>query len=214
MRRAALTLSLAVGLLSLAGCASGEKPADEPGKKKYISTFKDDLSSNRDTGKELEAEDEARFVAPDGSERQISSWRGKPLVIVFTRGFAGYVCPFCTAYTAQIAERYQEIQALGAEVLLVYPATADDKETKARFEQAVRELLAEEGEEGLPFPVFLDPGLQAVSKFNLQGDLSKPSTFVLDRKGVVTYAYVGAGPDERPSVERIIKELTALNAAQ
>lgn len=209
MRTAALTLVTA--LLVLSGCNSTPEPKPRSQRHK---TFKDDLTSNRDTGDELAGGEEARFVAPDGTEHKLSEFRGKPLVVVFTRGFAGYVCPFCTSYTAQIAERYDEIKALGAEVFLVYPATADDKETKVRFEKAVNELLAEDGEEGLPFPVFLDPGLQAVSKFNLNGDLSKPSTFVLDRKGVVTYAYVGTAPDERPSVDKIMKELRALEASQ
>lgn len=210
MRTAALTLVTA--LLVLSRCSSTPEP--QPRSKRH-KTFKDDLVSNRETGSTLAPEEEeARFVDPAGTEHKLSEFRGKPLVVVFTRGFAGYVCPFCTSYTAQIAERYDEIKALGAEVFLVYPATADDKETKARFEKAVNDLLAEDGEEGLPFPVFLDPGLQAVSKFNLNGDLSKPSTFVLDRKGVVTYAYVGTAPDERPSVDKIMKELRALEAAQ
>lgn len=204
-------------LVAPLGCSSTPEPAPqkekEPkGAKRF--TFKDDLASNRETGKELDGGAQASFVAPDGQVRQLSEWRGKALVLVFTRGFAGFVCPYCTTYTAQLAERYQELVGLGADVLLVYPAKADDQETKARFVKAVEEALAEDGVTGIPFPVFLDPGLKAVQSFNLSGDLSKPSTFVLDAKGVVTYAYVGASPDERPSVDRIVKELTALRAAQ
>lgn len=203
-------------LMALAGCRT-QAEAEQGGSTARSSRhkeFKQDLASNRETGKPLDGGEEARFVDPQGQERLLSSWRGRPVVLVFTRGFAGYVCPWCTSYTAQIAQRYAEIQARGAEVLLVYPATADDKETKDRFIKAVEELLAEEGAAGLPFPVFLDPGLAAVKRFNLSGELSKPSTFVLDANGVVTYAYVGSAPDERPSVERIVKELTALQKAE
>ncbi|MND01221.1 hypothetical protein D3C83_201290 [compost metagenome] len=57
--------------------------------------------------------------------------------------------------------------------------------------------------------MFLDRGLTATMRFNLTGDLTKPSTFVLDRAGVIRYAYVGNAPDERPAVERVIEELRA-----
>lgn len=202
---------LFVLLLALAGCRKSEpqptKPANKP------KEFKQDLPSNQDTGKPLDGGEEAKFVDPQGKERLLSSWRGKPLVLVFTRGFAGYVCPWCTSYTAQIAQRYADIKAQGAEVLLVYPAQSDDDETKGRFVKAVEDELAAEGAGAIPFPVFLDPGLAAVKRFNLTGELSKPSTFVLDKNGVVTYGYVGSSPDERPSVERIVKELVALGKA-
>jgi peroxiredoxin len=209
---AVVTLTFA---LALAGCSSGDPaPANQPARSKRHKTFKDDLASNQQAGKPLAREDEARFVAPDGTERRLSDWRGRALVLVFTRGFPGFICPYCTSYTAQLAERYAEIQAQGADVLLVYPAKADDQATKARFEKAVADLLAEDGAGALPFPVFLDPGLQAVQTFNLTGDLSKPSTFVLDKHGALAYGYVGTSPDERPSVERIVKELQALQGAQ
>jgi peroxiredoxin len=203
-------------LLALAACTSEPESANEhtPRPASRRKEFKQDLASNRETGKPLDGGEEARFVDPQGQEKLLSAWRGKPVVLVFTRGFAGYVCPYCTSYTAQIAQRYQEFTAQGAEVLLVYPAKADDQETKDRFVKAVEEQLAEEGQAGIPFPVFLDPGLAAVKRFNLTGELSKPSTFVLDANGVVTYAYVGSAPDERPSLDRVLKELAALRKAQ
>src|SRR5690606_22550390 len=137
-------------------------------------------------------------------------YRGRPLILVFNRGFAGYVCPYCTTYTAQLATRYDEIRAAGAELLLVYPTREVDEARVLEFTDAVNEILTEEGEGALPFPVFLDRGLAATIRFNLTGDITKPSTFVLDRDGVVRYAHVGDEPEDRPSVERVMQELQAI----
>lgn len=208
MRRFALIV-----VAVLAGCSGpgqaggGAQPAvARPKTGIHRFAFKADAPSNRDVGAPLPGED-AQLTAPDGKVVNISDYRGRPVVLVFNRGFAGFVCPYCTTYTAQLATRYEEIRALGAEVLLVYP-TRDTNEVKVlEFTDAVNEALREEGAEALPFPVFLDRGLAATVRFNLTGDITKPSTFVLDRHGVVRYAYVGNAPDERPAVDRVIEEL-------
>jgi len=170
----------------------------------------EDLGSNRPTGERIEGGEEAEFVAADGSVVRLSDFRGRPLVLVFNRGFVGYVCPYCATYTAQLAARHDEVVDLGARVLLVYPSEEDDPDVRRRFVDAVEGLLASDGAGALPFPVLLDPGLRATRRFNLLGDLTRPSTFVLDAWGVVRYAYVGQEPDERPAVDRILSELEAL----
>ena len=81
-------------------------------------------------------------------------------------------------------------------------------------EHIVNAILEEEGDDAVPFPVALDPGLRSTRRFNLLGDLSRPSTFVLDGGGTIRYAFVGETPDERPAVTRIIEELEALRASK
>jgi peroxiredoxin len=204
--------SLAAVLL-LAGCKSDPQPAPAPTPPPATSrlhrfAYKADAPSNRETGAPLG--EDAELTTPEGQTVHISDRRGKPVVLVFNRGFAGVICPYCTTYTAQLADRYDEIKALGAEVLLVYPTKDADQAKVAEFKAAVEDILKEEGEGGLPFPVYLDRGLVATTRFNLTGDLTKPSTFVLDAQGIVRYAYVGNAPDERPAIERIIEELRKL----
>ena len=205
-----LTLLLAACLAT--GCASSPENDPPKAKKSKLRRFTfDDVGSNQETGGQLPGQDEATLVDGQGQERRLSEYRGRPVVLVFNRGFAGYICPYCTTYTAQIASRYDELVACGAEVVLVFPTKEDTQDQREAFAQAVDEILAEEGEEGLPFPVFLDPGLKVITEFNLLGSLSKPATFILDSQGTVRYAYVGTAPDERPSVDRIVLELQGLN---
>ena len=147
----------------------------------------------------------AGFVDAAGRSVRLEDYRGKRvLVLVFTRGFPGYLCPMCTSYTAQIAHRYSEIAAAGAEVLLVFPGDPGKVE---EFVQAARDILEEEGAGALPFPVLLDVDLKAVHAFGIEGDLAKPSTYVIDRAGKVRFAFVGDQPHERPDVDTILAEV-------
>ena len=83
--------------------------------------FSDEVSSNRDDDGELS---NLRFVDTLGEEVRLDDYRDKKhLVLVFTRGFSGQLCPYCTAQTSRLISNYAEFEALGAEVLLVYPGS-------------------------------------------------------------------------------------------
>lgn len=151
----------------------------------------------------------AEFVAADGKRVRLADYRGRVVVLVFTRGYPGYVCPMCTTYTAQISASYPRIREAGAEVLLVFPG---DEGKVDEFIAACRAIQEQEGPGALPFPVLLDPKLTAVERFNLRADLAKPATYVLDAQGDVRYAFVGKEPHERPSVDRILSEVQAAGA--
>jgi len=167
--------------------------------------FEAKAESNAPTGAAVEP---VSFVDSRGRAVRLEDYEGKKaLVLVFTRGFPGYICPLCTSYTAQVAHRYAEIAAAGAEVLLVFPGSPDRVE---EFVRAAREILELEGPGALPFPVLLDMELKNVKAFGIEGELARPSTYVIDRKGTVRFAYVGDQPHERPDVDTLLGELGRL----
>jgi peroxiredoxin len=171
--------------------------------------FVRDAKANAPTGQTAAP---AAFVDIEGRPVRIEDWRGrKSLVLVFTRGYPGYICPLCTSYTAQIAYRYPEIAAAGAEVLLVFPGSPDKVED---FVRAAKEIAEQEGPGSLPFPVLLDTELKGVDAFGIRGDLARPSTYVIDRKGTVRYAFVGSEPHERPDVDTILAEIRRAGAGE
>jgi peroxiredoxin len=142
----------------------------------------------------------------------MEDYRGKrSVVLVFTRGYPGYICPLCTSYTAQIAHRYADIAAAGAEVLLVFPGSP---EKVGDFVKAAREVLELEGPGALPFPVLLDVEMKNVELFGIRGELARPSTYVIDRTGTVRFAFVGEQPHERPDVDTILRELRRAGGAE
>ena len=154
--------------------------------------------------------DTAIFYDSEGKEVRLDSYKGKIVVLVFTRGFSGYICPMCTTYTAQISRRYDEFVKNNAEVLLVYPGAED---TLDEFVYACNEI-AESDASQLKFPVLMDRDLKAVSRFNIKGDLSLPATYIFDANGVNKWGYVGKEPNDRPSAKRVLEEVRKLRKTQ
>lgn len=219
MRAATTALSvLLLSLVSLAslGCQSAAGGGGTKRARKYprhagsltFHAFKGQEPTSPPEGK-IKGEG-VTLVDATGKEVPLSSLLGKPTVLVFMRGFAGVVCPYCTTYTAQMASRYDEFTAAGAQVVIVYPTREEDGEQVKTFVEIVDEILAEEGEESIPFPVYLDLGTKVVKHYNLVGDLSKPSTFVIDATGKIRYLYVGRDADDRPSLDRVLDEVKKL----
>ena len=153
----------------------------------------------------VKTEEAAVFIDSNGNEVGLSSFLGKPLLLVFTRGFPGYICPMCTTYTAQITVNHQKFVDLGAEVLVVFPGRAAQVDN---FVAACKEIA--DSDNALPFPVLLDPDLKAVAAFNIRADMSLPATYIFDGKGVVRWGFVGEKPHERPSVECLLEEVAKL----
>lgn len=60
-------------------------------------------------------------------------------------------------------------------------------------------------------PLVFDPELKVVDKLGIRKDLSKPATYILDPKGQVQYAYVGATLADRPSVKAMLDQLDEMN---
>jgi len=60
----------------------------------------------------------------------------------------------------------------------------------------------------LPFPILSDPDHKVISDFGvLDGGLARPSTFVVDRGGVIQWSYVGEDRSDRPFNDAIISAL-------
>ena len=64
---------------------------------------------------------------------------------------------------------------------------------------------------GIPFPVLYDPSQEvpeAYMVFDLLGDgLATPSTFVVDREGIIKWKYVGKSIGDRATTTEIVAQL-------
>ena len=64
---------------------------------------------------------------------------------------------------------------------------------------------------GPPFPILYDPGAGVIQDFGVYtGKLAKPSTFVIDKDGVIRWKYIGANKNDRPSPGDVIQQLKAI----
>ncbi len=140
---------------------------------------------------------QTRFIAADGKVLDLDAWRGKPVVVVVMRGFSGQVCLYCATQTTAIANSIGQFTDLGAQVLVVYPGPV---EALPAFVAAVQGLRKDPP----PMPLALDPALLLVRSLGIEGNLAKPSSFVLDAGGTVRFAYVGKTIADRPTVEDLL----------
>jgi peroxiredoxin len=227
MSTSRLTPIFALGLLLLPACGSSDStPSGRSmpygGAYNYGSygngdpaneQFKDDVQTNNTPKKPLQ---ELSFVNLKGEEVPLKSYLGvKNLVLVVTRGqVGGTLCPYCSTQTSRLISNYKEITKRDAEVIVVFPVEWNSKAPQYdSFRQAAKEKIKTDPS-AAPFPMLLDLELNAVKSLDIQKNLAKPATYILDKKGQVRFAYVGETLIDRPSMKAILKQLDELQDAK
>lgn len=142
-----------------------------------------------------------RFETVDGGVVDTADFLGKKrLMVVVLRGFAGEVCIYCVAQTKALAQSKARFDAIGMEVLVVYPGPKGNEQA---FMQAYEETF---GTGAPPYRVCYDPDLELVSKLGIQGgDLAYPTTIVLGKDGKVELAFVGEHKADRPAAKKLVE---------
>ena len=190
--------------LLVTGCdRGGGSSGRSPSLPKIVDVdFIDELESNHD---ETDGLLNLEFVDTVGDMVRLDQFQGnKNVLLVFTRGFSGQLCPFCTTQTSRLIKNYGEITKRDTEVLLVYPGS------RAQLPQFQEASLQAGADEKFPFPVLLDEDLAAVTKLHIKANLAHPSTFIVDKGGNIQLAYVGSNPTDRPSIKAILSKLDSL----
>lgn len=148
------------------------------------------------------------LAALDGTTVRLSDQlKQGPVVLVVLRGWPGYQCPFCTRQFGEYLARAQKFEKLGARVLFVYPGPSDGLKQHAEAFSANQPLPA-------AFRILPDPGYQFTNAYGLRWDAPKetayPSTFVIDKKGVVRFAQVSQGHGDRVPAEIALKAVAEM----
>lgn len=167
--------------------------------------FKDDVETNVEKPKSVS---ELVFTNKDGSEIKIADYFGKKnVILVFTEGFNGMICPFCKTQTSRLVANYEKFQERDCEIIVVYPGPKDHLE---EFVEAALKTEKEQVDQ-VPFPIVLDEEFKATNYFDIHSAHAHPSTYLIDKKGGVQFAYVGSDMTaDRPSVKALISKLDEL----
>ena len=125
---------------------------------------------------------------PQGKSVRLSEMVSKgPVVLVVLRGYPGYQCPYCNRQVQDFIQKSQEFADAGAHVVLIYPGPPQDLGARAN------EFLADKK---LPinFDLLVDPGYAFTNLYGLRWDAAQetayPSTFLIDRQGVVFFSKI------------------------
>jgi len=101
-----------------------------------------------------------------------------------------------------LRDRYDEFEQRGAQVLAIAPDTLDNART---YFQA----------HDIPFPCLPDPDRKVFRQYDVKSAMislgQRPGLFVIDRQGIVRYAYLGWQQWEIPSVDETLEQLDALS---
>jgi peroxiredoxin len=203
----------AVASLCLAGCGGtgfgsfgAGSSSDQAGADDIH--FRDDATTNVSPGDALA---NLAFVDESGRTIHPRDFAGKKnLVLVFTRGYNGSICAYCSTYTSSLIANYRTIAQRDAEVLVVYPIAKPDQSRHLSEFLAATFKRSGTDVSKTPFPVVLDIGLKAVDALGIRKDLSKPATYILDQRGQVRFAHVGNTLSDRPTIKVILQQLDAL----
>jgi len=108
---------------------------------------------------------------------------------------------YCRAQLGELSEYNEQLKAVDAQVM----AISTDDLSKAM-------LIVERLD--LPFPILYDPSADVVSQYGvynlLRDGLATPSTFIIDKNGVIRWKYVANEYTERPSAEDVMEQLRVI----
>ena len=161
--------------------------------------FLDDVQTNTN---KVPDPSEITFLDLDGNQVSLADYRDKKnVVLVFTRGYPGYLCPYCMTQTSRLITNYDRFEALDAEVLVVFPGNRQD------VQELIHQSKSKAHSEQVPFPILLDEEFRAVDAFGIRGNLAKPATYIFDKQGALVLAYVGETISDRPSIKALLEQL-------
>jgi peroxiredoxin Q/BCP len=131
------------------------------------------------------------------------------VVLVVLRGWPGYQCPLCTKQVRDFTNAAEDFAKTKTRVVMVYPGPSDKLKAHAK------EFLGN-AEWPKDFTLVIDPDYTMVNAYNLRWDAkaetSYPSTFVIDRKGVVRFAKISKGHGGRSQAAEVVKAAAAIGA--
>ncbi len=149
------------------------------------------------------------FVLNDlnGKPCRLSDFRGKKSVaLVFVYGAT---CMFCTGHFANLRSKIEEFEALGAQVLVV------EANEPYRLRATVR--IASMPATGDPrIPILYDSAHTVAATYGVAMQmnhiewLNRPSTFLIDRQGVIRKSFLAKTPGDRPSADALVNEFRAM----
>ena len=96
---------------------------------------------------------------------------------------------------------YEAFKKRDAEILLVSPSELEK----------TKEFLAA-AKLPVSFPVLIDAEREVVKLYHVMGERAIPSLFVIDKKGILRFKYIGQNSSDRPPTRHILEMLQVISA--
>ena len=136
-----------------------------------------------------------------------SEQHGQGLILVLLRGYPGYQCPFCVRQVHDFVKHASDFAAKNTRVLLVYPGPP------ANLDQHAKEFLEKQAHLPANIVLVTDPDYKVTNLYGLRwnepNETAYPSTFILDKKGMVVFEKISRGHGDRLSAQDALDHLAA-----
>lgn len=136
---------------------------------------------------------------------------GSNVVVIVLRGWPGYQCPLCTRQVQDFIASAPAFSKAKARVVFVYPGPAEDLKAHAKD-------FLENKQWPKDFAYIIDPAFTMVNAYGLRWDAphetAYPSTFILDRKGIVQFVKISHSHGDRTKASAILEELDCIPQAK
>jgi peroxiredoxin len=133
--------------------------------------------------------------ARDGSNVDLThAWADNRVVLVF---YMGHWCPECQHQLAALNDRQKDFADKHTTVIAISTDSPQDA-------GALKDKM------GLTFDVYSDTELQTIAKWGVADygtNIAKPSTFVIQKGGAITFKKIGQSTTDRPTVDEILAQL-------
>ena len=125
----------------------------------------------------------------EGEQTSLSALRGRPVVLIFTRG---QFCPTTDRFLTAWQDFYKRIGDLDMELLAI---STDSVDTNIELKQRLR----------LSLPLLSDPEVSIANQYGVYiedkhsgGQFAEPALFVIDKDGDIAYSIISSGPKGLP----------------
>jgi peroxiredoxin len=163
------------------------------------------------------------FTLPDAKGRQVSLatlLADGPVVLTWYRG--GW-CPYCNKQLSDYQLSLTDMKAMKAQLVAISPQTPDNSLTTVEKNNLAFAVLSDQGnliakQYGLAYTLPADVVARYKNHFDLakyNGDdtnqLPLTATYVIDKQGVIRYAFVNEDYTKRAEVTEILAALKQIN---
>ncbi|MBA2765279.1 MAG: peroxiredoxin family protein [Thermoleophilaceae bacterium] len=135
---------------------------------------------------------------------------GRPTVLMFYRG---NWCPLCMAQIGEIAERWREVEALGAQVALVSPQHDDQTRALAARHDVSFRYLRDEDLRAAERLGIVHPNGTPAGIVGYDGDTVLPTVVITDAEGRIVYADQTDNYRVRPTPDTVLAALRGAGLA-
>ncbi len=149
-------------------------------------------------------------LSEDGERLSSNSLAGTPTVMLFVRG---NWCPFCSRQVEDMTAHYKEITDIGGRLVIVTPKPLETTRRVAEMYGVSFDFwLDEDSAVVSDYGLLIENGVPGKEREQFGDNAVWPASLVIDADGVIRFTELSKTIMDRPSSDKLLRELKKLVA--